>query len=57
MCFFGYKVFLGEALAGNSFFSGDEYNNHVIYEYRFDGDNLEYEGKFILIKKELRKAY
>ena len=57
MCFFGYKVFLGEALADNSFFSGDEYNNHVIYEYRFDGDNLEYEGKFILIKKELRKAY
>ncbi len=57
MCFFGYKVFLGEALAGNSFFSENEYNTHIIYEYRFDGANLSNEGKFILIKKELRKAY
>ena len=56
VCFFGFKLLIGEALAFNPLFSGSGLNNHIVYEYRFDANRPQVEGKFVFIKKELRKG-
>ena len=52
--FLSLKLFIGDAQAFSSMFFDSSPNKHVVYEYRFDANRPDLEGKFILIRKYLR---
>ena len=53
--FLGLKLFIGNAEAFNSMFIGSSSQSHIVYEYRFDPNRPDLDGKFVLIRKELRQ--
>ena len=53
--FFSYQVG-GTLLTDDSFSFGEEYNTHIVEEYRFNSNEPQKAGLFTFVRKEQRRG-